>query len=81
VEGESGGGDEGSVAAAAGTAQVGGLVDPGTQVVPEVALALEAPFAVGAVCVHVAVVFLELCIVVEILSVIRFVCDIRVVER
>lgn len=40
--------------------------------VTEVALVLEAPFAVGAVGVHVAVVFLELCIVVEILLTMRF---------
>jgi hypothetical protein len=49
VEGEGGGGDKGSVTAAAGTAQVGGLVDPGIQVVTEVALALEKTVAVSAV--------------------------------
>jgi hypothetical protein len=43
------------------------LVELGIQVVTEVALVLEAPLAVGAVGVHVAIVFLELCIVVEIL--------------
>jgi len=48
VEGESGGGDEGSVAAAAGTAQVGRFVDPGIQMVPEVTLALEMTIAVPA---------------------------------
>ena len=42
--------------------------------VTEVALALEIPFAVGAVGVHVAIVFLELCVIVEILLMVRFVC-------
>ena len=47
--------------------------------VTEVVLVLEIPFAVGAVGVHVAIVFLELCVVVEILFMVRFVC--LVVER
>jgi len=53
------------------------LVEIGKQVLTEVVLILEAPFAVGAVRVHVAVVLLKLCMVVEILSIIRFVCDVR----
>ncbi len=55
----------------------GRLVEIGKQVLTEVVLILEAPFAVGAVRVHVAVVLLKLCMVVEILSIIRFVCDVR----
>jgi hypothetical protein len=51
VECEGGGGDKGSGTAAAGTAQVGGLVDPGIQVVTEVALALEKTVAISAIMV------------------------------
>ena len=51
MECEGGGGDKGSVTAAAGTAEVGGLVDSGIQVVTEVALALEMAVAVPAVMV------------------------------
>ena len=38
----------------------------------EIVLVLEAPFAVGAVSVHVAIVFLDLCAVVEIQLIILF---------
>ena len=51
MECEGGRGDKGSVTAAAGTAQIGGLVDPGIQVVTEVALALEMTVAIPAVMV------------------------------
>ena len=51
MECEGGGGDKGSVTAAAGTAQVGGLVDSGIQVVTEVVLVLEMAVAVPAVMV------------------------------
>ena len=54
------------------TAVIGGLVEPGIQVVAEVTPVLEAPFAVRAVSVHVAIVFLELCVVVKILLIMRF---------
>jgi len=46
---------------------IGRLVELGNQVATEVVLVLEAPFAVGAVGVYVAIVFLELCVAVEIL--------------
>jgi hypothetical protein len=72
VERKCGGGDEIFVTATAGTVVYGRLVELGIQVVTEVALILEAPFAVGAVGVHVAIVFLELFIVVEILVIMRF---------
>jgi hypothetical protein len=49
VECEGGGGDKGSVAAAARTAQIGGLVDFRIQVATEVALALEMTIAIPAV--------------------------------
>ena len=62
VERKCGGRDERFTTAAAGTAVYGRLVELGIQVVTEVALILEAPFAVGAVGVHVAIVFSELCI-------------------
>ena len=60
MECEGGGGDKGSVTAAAGTTQIGGLVDPGIQVVTEVALALEKTIAIPAVMVPgtLSVVFL-----------------------
>jgi hypothetical protein len=67
VQGKCGERDERFATAAAGTGVFGRLVELGIQVVTEVALALEAPFAVGAVGVHVAIVFLELGVVVEIL--------------
>lgn len=67
-----GGRDERLDTAAAGTAVFGRLVELGIQVMTEVALALEVPFAAGAVGVHVAVVFLELCVLVEILLIMRF---------
>jgi hypothetical protein len=51
VECEGGGGDKGSVTAAAGTAHIGGLVDPRIQVATEVALALEMTVAIPAVMV------------------------------
>ena len=51
VECEGGGGDKGSVTAAAGTAHVGRLVDPGIQVVTEIVLVLEMAVAVPAVMV------------------------------
>jgi len=51
---------------------IGRLVELGSQVVIEVVLVQEAPFAVGAVDVHVAIVFLELCVAVEILLIMRF---------
>jgi hypothetical protein len=51
VECEGGGGDKGSVTATAWTEEVGGLVDPGVEVVTEVALALEMMIAVPAVMV------------------------------
>lgn len=51
MECEGGGGNKGSVTAAAWTAQVGGLVGSGIQVVTEVALALEMAVAVPAVMV------------------------------
>jgi len=41
-------------------AHVGQLMYPGIQVVAEITLALEAPFAIGAVGVHVAIVAPEL---------------------
>lgn len=47
--------DEGLVTAAAGTAQVGGLMDFGTHVVTEVALALEMTIAFPTVMVNAAV--------------------------
>jgi hypothetical protein len=74
VERKCGGRDERFVTAAAGTVVFGGLVELGIKVVTEVALILEAPFAVGAVGVHVAVVALELFVVFEILLIIRFRC-------
>ena len=46
---------------------IGRLVELGNQVATEVVLVLEAPFAVGAVGVYVAIVFSELCVAVEIL--------------
>ena len=55
------------------------MVELGIQVVAEVALALEAPFAVGAVSVHVTIVVLALCVVVEILLIMcfrRFICPV-----
>jgi hypothetical protein len=67
VERKRGGWDERFLTAAAGTVVFGRLVELGIQVVTKVALVLEVPFAVGAVGVHVAIVFLELCVVVEIL--------------
>lgn len=72
VERKRGGRDERFVAAAARTVVFGRLVELGIQVVTEVALVLEAPFAVGAVGVHVAIVLLELPVVVEILLIMRF---------
>jgi hypothetical protein len=66
------GGDERFCTAAAGTVVYGRLVEAGIQVVAEVVIVQEAPFAVGAVGVHVAVVFFELLAVVEILPIMRF---------
>ncbi len=60
----------------AGTEVYGRLVELGIQVLTEVVLVLDAPLAVGAVCVRIMVMFLELFMVVEILSVIRFVCNV-----
>jgi len=53
---------------------IGRLVELGIEVAmdSEVVLVLEVPFAVGAVGVHVAIVFSELCVVVEILLIMRF---------
>ncbi len=80
MECEGSGGDKGFVTAAAGTLVYGRLVDLGIQlVVTEVALAVEGPFAVGAVDVHFAVVFLEFYVVVEILLIMgfrRFICPV-----
>ena len=55
MEGECRGRDEGFVTAAAGTAQVGGLVDFGIHVVTEVALALEVTIAFPTVMVNATV--------------------------
>jgi hypothetical protein len=49
VECEGGRGDKGSVTAAAGTAQVGRLVDPRVQVLKEFVVVLEMMIAVPAV--------------------------------
>ena len=53
---------------------IGRLVELGIEVAmdSEVVLVLEVPFAVDAVGVHVAIVFSELCVVVEILLIMRF---------
>lgn len=72
VERKCGGRDERFVTAEAGTVAIGRLVELGIQVVTEVALILEAPFALGAVGVYVAIVFLELFVVVKILFIMRF---------
>jgi len=52
--------NEGPVATAAGATHVGWLMYLGIQVITEITLALEAPFAIGAVGVHIAIVALEL---------------------
>ena len=72
MERKCGGRDERFVTVAAGTVVIGRLVELGVQVLTEVVLVLEVPFAVGAVDVHVAIVFLKLCVVVEILLIMRF---------
>ena len=65
VERERGMQDEGPVAAAAGAAYVGRSMQLRVEVLEEVALALEELHAVCAVGVHVAIVFLELCVGIE----------------
>jgi len=60
--------NEASVAAAARAAHVGRLMYLGIQVVTEVTFTLEAPFAISAVGVHIAIVALELRVVIEYLS-------------
>jgi len=60
--------NEGPAAAAAGAAHLGWLVYLGIQVMAEVTLVLEAPFAIGAVGVHVAIVALELQVTTEYLA-------------
>ena len=82
--GKCSGRDKRFVAATAGTAVYGRFVVLGIQVVTDVALALEAPFAVGAIGVHVAIVFLELCVVIEILFIMhfqRFICPVAENEK
>ncbi len=61
MECEGGGGDEGSITAAAGTEHVGGLVDFGIQVITEVVLVLEMMIAIPAVMMigTLSVVFLK----------------------
>jgi len=58
-------GNEGPVAAAAGAAHVGWLMYLRIQVLTEITLALEVPFANGAVGVHVVIMALELRVTIE----------------
>ena len=66
--------DQRFITAAAGTAVVRRLVELGIQVMMQVSLVPEVPFAGGAKVVCVTLMFMEFCVAVENLFMICFIC-------